>query len=157
MLALCQYIDMECIYCGQKTQVVNSRPQKSDKQTWRRRTCLGCRATVTTIEHILLSDALRVKKRNNGYQPFNRDKLYLSIYNAINHLADAPETATHLTATVLRHIYKATPLDPVIPSAVVAQYVAMVLKRYDAAASVRYQSFQTTMQLPNDVRRSLKS
>lgn len=147
---------MECIYCGNKTQVVNSRPQKADKQTWRRRTCTNCHATVTTIEQVNLADALRIEKRNGSYEPFNRDKLYLSIYNATNHLDDASTVASHLAATVLRHILKVTPLDPILPSAVLAEYVAIVLKRFNAAASVRYLSFQTNMQLANDVRRSLK-
>jgi len=147
---------MECIYCGNETKVTNSRPQKLDFQTWRRRKCLGCHATVTTLEAYSLGDALRVEKKNGSYEPFKKDKLLLSIYKAVDHLDNPIDTATSLTATVLRHSLKAKPLDAVVPSKKIAKQVALVLKRYNAAASVRYLSFQTNLQLPNDVRRSLK-
>lgn len=147
---------MVCIYCGHKTKVTNSRPQKADNQTWRRVECKSCRATVTTLESIVLNDALRVEKRNNHYEPFSRDKLYISIYKAVDHLDNPAITATHLTATILRHLIKAKPLDPIINSRQIGIAAAQVLKRFNAAASVRYLSFQTNLQLPNDIRRTLK-
>jgi transcriptional repressor NrdR len=147
---------MVCIYCGHKTQVTNSRPQKADYRTWRRRTCTSCHATVTTTEAVDLEESLRVEKRNGTYQPFLRDKLYLSIYKAVDHLDTPSNTASHLTNTVLRHILKTKPLSPVVPSSDIAHKVAAILKRFNAAASVRYLSFQTNMQLANDIRRNLK-
>lgn len=156
LTALCQYIDMECIYCGKKTKVTNSRPQKKDHQTWRRRECTSCHATITSVEGFDLSTALRVEKLSGKYEPFERDKLFLSIYQSIDHLPSAALSAKSLTATVLRHITKTKPLDPVVSSSKIAQQTAMVLKRFNAAASVRYLSFQTNLQLANDVRRSLK-
>lgn len=147
---------MVCIYCGHKTQVTNSRPQKADYRTWRRRACISCHATVTTIEAVDLQDSLRVEKRKGHYQPFLRDKLYLSIYKAVDHLDEPSHIATHLTNTVLRHILTTKPLSPVVTSSEIAHKVAAVLKRFNAAASVRYLSFQTNMQLANDIRRNLK-
>lgn len=147
---------MDCIYCGKETKVVNSRPKKADKQVWRRRQCMSCHATVTSTESYLLEDALRIQKKNGSYEPFHRDKLFLSILKATDHLPKTTELAGNLTATVLRHIIKQTPLDVVIPSRAVAKEVSQVLRRYDAAAAVRYLSFQTNLQLPNDVRRTLK-
>lgn len=147
---------MDCIYCKHKTKVTNSRPQKADYQTWRRRQCLSCHAIITSIESIDLANALRVKKKNGSYQPFQRDKLFLSIYKAVDHLENPAETAHHLSATILRHIIKADPLSPVVPSETITIYSAKVLKNYNAAASVRYMSFQANMQLPNDIRRTLK-
>ena len=147
---------MECIYCGKKTKVTNSRPQKKDHQTWRRRECLSCHATVTSVEGLDLRGSLRAEKRNGQIEPFERDKLYISIYNAINHLPDAAVIASHLTATVLRHLLDVKPLDPVISTRIIAEQSAKVLRRYNAASAVRYLSFQTNLQLPNDVRRTLK-
>jgi len=147
---------MDCIYCGKETKVVNSRPKKADKQVWRRRRCLGCHAIVTSTESYLLKDVLRVQKKNGSFEPFHRDKLFLSILKATDHLPKTTELAGSLTATVLRHIIKRTPLDVVVSSRVIAKEVSQVLKRYDAAAAVRYLSFQTNLQLPNDVRRTFK-
>lgn len=147
---------MECIYCGKKTKVTNSRPSKKDHQTWRRRECLSCHATVTSVEWFDLHGSLRAEKRNGTIEPFERDKVFISIYKAIDHLPEPSATASSLAATVLRHILRAKPLDPVIPTAIIAKQTANVLRRYNAAASVRYLSFQTKMQLPNDVRRTLK-
>ena len=147
---------MECIYCGHKTKVTNSRPQKKDHQTWRRRECLSCHATVTSVEGFDYQSALRVEKRNGLYEPFEQAKLFCSIYKAIDHLPNAPTTAQHLTNTVLRHLVSVKPLDPVIGSEKIAKDTATVLKRFNAASSIRYLSFQTNLQLPNDVRRTLK-
>ena len=147
---------MKCIYCNQETKVVNSRPKKLDHQTWRRRTCDTCHATVTTTESVALDEALRVEKRSGDIEPFYRDKLYISVYKSIDHLASPASTATYLTLNILRHLYKAKPFDPVVPSKTIAKHASTVLKHYNAAASVRYLSFQTSMPLANDVRRKLK-
>ncbi len=147
---------MECIYCGNETKVVNSRPQKLDFQTWRRRKCLNCNAIVTTTEAYSLEDALRVEKKNGSYEPFKKDKLFLSVYRSVDHINNPVDVASGLTATVLRHMLKSKPLLASIPSGDIAKHTSAVLKRYNAAAAVRYLSFQANMQLPNDVRRTFK-
>lgn len=147
---------MECIYCGHDTKVVNSRPKKADKQVWRRRQCLSCHAITTSNEFYPLEDALRVEKKNGSFQPFYRDKIFLSVFKATDHLPNNTLIAHDLTATVLRHIIKQTPLDVVVSSQTIAKEISRVLKRYNAAAAVRYLSFQTNLQLPNDVRKTFK-
>ena len=147
---------MECIYCGKQTKVTNSRPQIKDHQTWRRRKCLACHATVTSVESYTLEDALRVEKKNGTYQQFYRDKLFVSILMAVEHLPEPVITANSLTATVLRHILSPKPLDPLVSSKTIAKQTSIVLRRFNAAAAVRYMSYQDNLQLPNDVRRTLK-
>lgn len=148
---------MVCIYCGNKTKVTNSRAQKTNLATWRRRECLKCHSVVTSIENISLEDAIRVEKRNQSLEPFWRDKIYLSICKAIDHLDNSAVTAMFLTNTVLRHLFKASKdINPIIKSDYVSITVSKVLKNYNAAASIKYLSFQSNMQLPNDVRRNLK-
>lgn len=147
---------MKCIYCNNETKVANSRPKKLDHQTWRRRACTNCQAIFTTIEAVSLEEALRVEKRSGSYEPFYRDKLYLSVYKAIDHLDNPATTANHLTLNILRHIYKQKPFSAIVPSSIIASQTTLALKRFNAAASVRYLSFQTSMPLANDVRRKLK-
>ena len=147
---------MKCIYCSHETKVVNSRPKKLDHQTWRRLNCTSCGSTVTSIESVSLDEALRVEKRNSGIEPFYRDKLYISIYKSIDHMPDPAVNASYLTNNVLRHMYKTKPFGPVVPSSTISKHAATTLKNFNAAASVRYLSFQTSMPLANDVRRKLK-
>jgi transcriptional regulator NrdR family protein len=146
---------MDCIYCGKNTKVTNSR-SRGAYETWRRRACKGCKALVTSIEQVRLDDSLKVAKRNSKIEPFVRDKLFLSIYRSVDHLDKPVFVSTHLTNNVLRHILKLKPLNPVVSSANIADITAKVLKNYNAAASVRYLSFQTQLSKPIDVRRSLK-
>ena len=147
---------MKCIYCNHETKVVNSRPKKLDHQTWRRLNCIKCNSTVTSIESISLGEALRVEKRDGGIEPFHRDKLYISIYKSIDHIPNPAVTSSHLTNNILRHMYKTKPFGPVVSSPTISKHAATALKHFNAAASVRYLSFQTHMKLPNDVRRKLK-
>jgi len=146
---------MDCIYCGKETRVTNSRPQRADHQTWRRRQCTSCRATLTSIERIKLDEALRVQKRGRSIEPFLRDKLFLSIYQSVSHLKNPIDTAHQLTNTVLRHILKEIS-GPTISTDKIAILTTQVLKRYNAAAAVRYLSFQKQMPRPSDINRSLK-
>ena len=146
---------MDCIYCGSKTKIINSRAQKADHQTWRRHKCLNCHSTITSVEQITYTDALRVHKRDKQIEPFVRDKLFLSIYQSVRHLDSPTIIATNLTTTVLRHMLKNLS-GPLISSDQLAKLVCQTLKQYDAAGAVRYLSFQTKLQIPSDIHRSLK-
>jgi transcriptional regulator NrdR family protein len=141
---------MVCIYCGKKTQVVNSRPQV-------RRECTACHAVFTCIEQVALSDVLRAKKRSGVVEHFERDKLFLSIYRSVDHLDGAIGIARELTDTVLGKLFRKKPMSPIIATTEVADITTQTLKAFNAAASVRYLSFQADMRLSDDIRRKLKS
>ena len=147
---------MVCIYCGSKTKVTNSRPQVRLGQTWRRRECISCHAVFTSLEQVALSDVLRVKKRSGTIEHFERDKLFISIYRSIDHLPDAIKLSRELSDTILGKLFSKKPMSPIIESSTIAKLTANTLKAYNAAASVRYLSFQTNMKLANDVRKTLK-
>jgi len=74
---------MVCIYCSGDTQVINSRLQKRPNQVWRRRKCLECGATFTTHELAAYEGSWRVKSSSAGLQPFNKNKLFLSLYKSL--------------------------------------------------------------------------
>src|SRR5690348_1875861 len=97
---------MVCIYCGNKTDVINSRPQKRHNKVWRRRRCTKCEAVFTTTEAAALAESLRVarKAKPNTLQPFLRDKLFLSIYKSCQHRPDAIQDASALTDTVVSRL-----------------------------------------------------
>jgi transcriptional repressor NrdR len=146
---------MVCIYCGNNTKVTNSRPLKADNAVWRRRKCQNCSAIFTTKELIYLEQAIRVSKKDGSIEPFYRDKVFLSIFKTVDHLSNPVNIATALSNTVLRHMYKVGS-SAVISSEQITMLCAQVIKRYDAAAGVRYLSYKSPTKLANDVRRLLK-
>jgi transcriptional repressor NrdR len=130
---------MVCIHCGQKTQVTNSRPQHRTNQVWRRRACLSCKAIFSTLEAADYGAAWLVRS-SGGLTPFNRDKLFLSLYHSCQHRPAAISDATALTDTVISKIL-AQAHDGVIGAPVIAATVAAALNRFDKPASVHYQAF----------------
>lgn len=128
---------MVCIYCGNPTKVINSRTQKRLNQKWRRRQCINCGAILTTIEQIEMTSALRVKS-NKQYEPFLRDELFLSIYEAVRHRKRALEDAIGLTETVLSSL---TPSgDASVDREHIVSEASKVLKRFDLVGAALYEA-----------------
>jgi transcriptional regulator NrdR family protein len=147
---------MVCLYCGGKTIVINSRANKRLPQTWRRRRCQTCKATLTSLEKFPPEETLRVEKRNHRIQPFYRDKLFLSIYKSIDHIKNAQANAGYLTDTVIKRLIGNKPLSPLIKASDIAIATRKVLKNYNAASAIKYEAFQSNLQLPRDIKRTLK-
>ncbi len=131
---------MVCTYCGADTKVSNSRHQKRANQVWRRRQCPACKSTVTTIEAIDYSQAIRVNSPTGSLEPFQREKLLLSIYDACGHRSDPARDAQALTSTIVSKLLK--DLDsPLITRDSIVQAALNVLQHFDKAAAVRYEAF----------------
>ncbi len=131
---------MVCVYCSNKTKVINSRSQKRANQVWRRRLCNRCQAVFTTNEMVDFGSTVAIKGKNGHLQPFMRDKLFLSIHSACNHRNDAAKAANALTATAI------SKLLPQVMGATLAREhiitgVTEVLRHYDNAAAVQYQAY----------------
>lgn len=131
---------MVCVYCGNETNVTNSRPQKRLNQVWRRRRCSSCRAIVTTIEAIDYAAAWRVKRANGRLYPFSRDKLFISLYNSLQHRKSAIDDAAALTATVIRSLALVQARSTLEP-AMIRSAVTTALNRFDKAAATHYEAF----------------
>lgn len=130
---------MVCVYCGNDTNVVNSRLQKRNNTVWRRRVCKECQATVTTLEKIDLETAVIVIDKT-VHTPFSRDKLFISIFDSCKHRTTAQKDATALTDTIISSLY---PLisDASINVETIKQTSADILKRFDKAAAVQYAAY----------------
>jgi transcriptional regulator NrdR family protein len=83
-----------------------------------------------------------VQATSGNLEPFNRDKLFLSLYTSCRHRPQALEDASALTATVIGKLSSAT-ADARISSRSIAQVVQVALNRFDKAASVHYRAFHT--------------
>lgn len=130
---------MVCIYCAHDTCVTNSRHQRRANNIWRRRKCANCSATFTTTEQADLTQALLVR-RTISLEPFQRDKLFLSVYDSLRHRHTATQDATALTATII------CMLTPHITNAQIdREYIintaAEVLEHFDNTAATHYRAF----------------
>jgi transcriptional regulator NrdR family protein len=155
-IALCQYIDMVCIYCGSETCVTNSRLQKRANHIWRRRRCSKCKTVFSTIEKTDYSLSFIVEKNNGRLEAFIPEKIFVSIYKSIDHMANNQEKAKFLTDTVVSKLLS-TPLNSKISSYIIGQIVADTLKNYNMAAFIKYKSYQENISAKRDINRLTKS
>jgi transcriptional regulator NrdR family protein len=130
---------MVCIYCGGDLAVSNSRPQKSRNQTWRRRPCRDCGAVFTSLESLDLAQAL-VVAHDGQLQPFDRDRLFVSLYQSLRHRPTATSDARGLTDTVVAHIIRQAANGSVTARTIATQSLN-TLQRFDRAAAVHYAAF----------------
>lgn len=131
---------MVCIYCGQKTRVINSRFQHRSNQVWRRRKCLDCNSVFTTEEKADLAGHWLIKTRNGALQPFNRDKLFISLYESLKHRKTASEDASALADTIINKL-AGNMRGGVVEMKTIEQHILVALNRFDKVAAVHYQAF----------------
>ncbi len=143
---------MVCLYCQGDLAVSNSRPQKSRNQTWRRRPCKACGAVFSSIEALDLSQAIVVAKSSqnstsshNGnnsltLQPFDRDKLFISLYESLRHRPNAASDARGLADTVIAHIITSNHHGQT-DARTIADTALNTLRRFDTAAASHYAAF----------------
>lgn len=128
---------MVCIYCGEKTQTVNSRGNSKGHQVWRRRKCTNCNAVFTTDEQADLGLAIRVKTESS-LQPFLYEKLYSDVYDSLTHRKTAYTDAKGLTATIISKLIPCK--SGVLETKEIKEAVFSVLNRFDKAAATHYQA-----------------
>lgn len=131
---------MVCVYCGAKTKVNNSRHQKKPNQVWRRRICLNCSAMFSTLELPDLQRSLSVKHNDGRLAPFNRDKLFVSVYFSCGHLKDAVDAANALTGTVISKLLKQSE-SALVDSQTIAKITQDTLKHFNQPAAAQYQAY----------------
>lgn len=130
---------MVCIQCGDKTQVINSRPQRKVNQQWRRRQCQGCKAIFSTLEVADYSALWAVKAPSGPLKPFGRDKLLLSLHSSLQHRPKSLDDAAGLADTVIAKL-RSQATNGVLTTKQISQTVQVALNRFDKAASVHYQA-----------------
>ena len=134
-IAVCQYIDMFCIYCFHKgTRVSNSRPHKKQPSVWRRRTCQHCKRTFTTTEQPSLDGVAVYHGRH--HTPFNIGQLTISIAAAFQH---RPEHGKQQAYWLARSVetWLATEHQHITTDDVEAA-THQILQRYDNLAALQY-------------------
>jgi transcriptional repressor NrdR len=133
---------MVCLYCSGPTRVSNSRAQHRTNSIWRRRVCLKCASIFTSTEHPDLPTSIMVLRPDNLLEPFNRDKLFLSIYKSCEHRPKAIEDATALTQIISTHLL-ASPTSGKLALNTITTTALTVLGRYDKTAATVYSAYYT--------------
>jgi transcriptional regulator NrdR family protein len=133
---------MVCVYCRNETAVINSRLQKKVNQVWRRRRCLQCLAVFSTHEAVDYRTSWLVGTGAPGetQNPFNRDKLFVSIYRSCKHRKDPLTDAGALTQTVVAKLRERSE-QAVIHTHAIRELVLVTLNRFDKTAAIQYKAF----------------
>lgn len=100
---------------------------------------MSCGTTFTSVEIPDLSGSITVKSREQ-LQAFQRDKLFLSIYDSLKHRKTALRDATELTDTVLTHLYPHMQ-HAVVTKVQITEITLETLQRFDKAAATHYEAF----------------
>jgi transcriptional regulator NrdR family protein len=140
LTAICQYVVMVCLYCGSKLSVSNSRPQKRSNSVWRRRNCSNCKAIFTSVESIDPTSTLMYQGFDKHTEPFSRDKLFISVYEACRHRKTASEDARHLSDTVIMQLLGAKH-SAILRRHHVVTVTTGALERFDRPAAIQYLAY----------------
>src|SRR5258708_4601040 len=127
---------MVCLYCGGKTEIYNSRSQRASNSTWRRRRCLACGATFSSIESLAYGSSLALQNGTSHIVPFKRDVLFLSLYEACRHRKHPIADATALAGTVVGKLLKKQ-TKGLLTREEIIKTASTALKQFDHAAYVQ--------------------
>lgn len=100
---------------------------------------MNCGTTFTSSEVVDLSGSISVRSMKR-IEPFQRDKLLMSIYDSLKHRKTALSDATGLTDTVISQLYPEMK-DAVVDRPKIIEAVLVTLNRFDKPAAVHYQAY----------------
>ena len=131
-------MDMRCPRCAcQDDKVVDSRATKEGAGVRRRRECLNCGHRFTTYEEIIQAE-LKVLKRDNTHEDFDREKLRRGIEKACWKRNIRPEQIDTLLSKIVMEIE--TEYDREISSVEIGTKAMAALRQLDKVAYVRFAS-----------------
>ena len=129
---------MSCPRCAcQDDKVVDSRATKEGAGVRRRRECLNCGHRFTTYEEIIQAE-LKVLKRDNTHEDFDREKLRRGIEKACWKRNIRPEQIDTLLSKIVMEIE--TEYDREISSVEIGTKAMAALRQLDKVAYVRFAS-----------------
>ena len=129
---------MRCPMCGcLEDKVIDSRSVREDSGVRRRRECLSCGHRFTTFESIIREE-LKVVKRNNIREDFDREKLRRGIANACYKRPVDPEEIDRVAAEIDQGIQR--DFDKEVSSSEIGKRVMAALRSLDQVAYVRFAS-----------------
>ncbi|MGP1281536.1 MAG: transcriptional regulator NrdR [Parasphingopyxis sp.] len=129
---------MRCPFCAHdSSQVKDSRPTEDGATIRRRRQCESCAARFTTFERIQLRE-LTVVKSKDRREPFDRDKIHLSVSLACRKRGVEQEQIDQLVSGIQRRLE--TSGETEIQSKRIGEMVMEGLQQLDSVAYIRFAS-----------------
>jgi transcriptional repressor NrdR len=127
---------MQCPYCGfVESRVIDSRDSGGVVQ--RRRRCEHCQQRFITVERIVLSE-LMVVKRDGRREPFKREKLETGLRHAAQKRPIAVGELEAIVEDVENELYKLGRAE--VETQVIGEMVMERLRKLDAIAYIRFAS-----------------
>ncbi len=147
---------MFCIKChSSNTKVTNSRPHKKRASIWRRRQCLICKATFTTLETVSTDGMLSVTNSKGAISPFSISRLLISIAPLLSEQSSAPDDAYWLAITTYE---KALAIgEPQVHTNELAGIAFGAIERFDSTAALKYALDHRLTRLPSSRAKRPKS
>ena len=144
---------MRCPFCGAlDSQVKDSRPSEDGAAIRRRRLCPECGGRFTTFERVQLRE-LTIIKRSGRRNPFDREKLVLSITHALRKRPVDNQRVERMVSGIVRQLESMGETE--IQSTVVGDMVMKALKALDDVAYVRFASVYRDFRQTEDFARFL--
>ena len=129
---------MKCPFCGhENTKVVDSRPVEGDSAIRRRRLCENCNKRFTSYEKAELIP-LRVIKKDNNREDYDRSKIEAGIYRACHKRPVSSDQISEAVDAIERDIFNKEARE--VPSTEIGEMVMDHLKDLDEVAYVRFAS-----------------
>lgn len=138
---------MFCIKChSENTKVTNSRPHKKRASIWRRRQCLICKTTFTTLETVSTDGILSVTDSEGAVSPFSISRLLISIAPLLSEQSSAPDDAYWLAITTYEKALAVG--EPQIRTNELASIAFGAIERFDSTAALKYALDHKLTKLP---------
>ena len=140
---------MYCPFClNEDTKVLESRVINDSMR--RRRACLKCENRFTTYEKASFN--LTVEKKDNSFQPFDLNKISMSLTLACGKPDE--ELISNLTKNIQQKILKKK-INP-IKTTYIGKVILQELKKYNKIAYLRYISLHKEMNDPKIFEKELQ-
>jgi len=130
---------MKCPSChNEDTKVIDSRTLEENTAIRRRRECEKCGFRFSTIEEIEILN-LSVRKKDNSEEPYNKDKLTVSLQKALQKRPVTPERLKRTIQAIEQDIQLKAKNDQ-IKTLEIGEIIMKHLKKLDKVAYIRFAS-----------------
>ena len=145
---------MRCYFCGEPdSKVIDSRPTVDGQAIRRRRECQSCNRRFTTYEKVE-TVPLVVVKRDGSREPFDAEKIKLSVMKAIDKRRVGMAAVNKLAEEVEMSFQNT--LEQEVQSNKIGEMVMRKLKELDDVAYVRFASVYRSFEDIDTFKRQLE-
>jgi len=130
---------MKCPSChNEDTKVIDSRALEDNLTIRRRRECEKCGFRFSTVEEVEILN-LTVIKQNKSEQPYNKEKVVISLQKALEKRSITSEKLKRVISAIEQDIQIKARQDK-IKSSEIGEIIMKYLKKIDKVAYIRYAS-----------------